>query len=157
MRTIRQIQAARRNGSRARGPITPAGAERSARNATTHGLTASSVLLDNESPAGFKRLLHALLDEFATEGEHLCVEQVAAKWRLRRAVGYETALIDAQLPPTDAGDQPHAAPAAPCFRHLNRGESARHRANFRALAELGYRQNTKLRNEPESPQTQEAA
>ena len=52
----KRIQAARANGAKSRGPITPEGKARSSRNATTHGLLSQYVVIPGEDPAGFQRL-----------------------------------------------------------------------------------------------------
>ncbi len=57
MSTLRQIESARANGARSKGPITPEGKLASSRNALTHGLLAATVALDGESKEGFERVL----------------------------------------------------------------------------------------------------
>ena len=94
---------ARANGAKSRGPVTPAGRACSCRNATRHGLATRaaalppvSVVLADESPADFQRLLDAYLDEFAPTSpiEVELVETMAsARWRLRRLANIETTLL----------------------------------------------------------------
>jgi len=167
MRTLRQIQSAKANIKKAHGPTTPQGKARAARNATTHGLTAGTILLANEKEDRFQAILHSLYERFQPqdEAESLCVEEMAwAKWRLRRALTYETALlqqeVDAAQPDplqstrhANAWAKLHAT--SPGFRHLSRYEATHRRAFTRALEELTFLQTTKLRNEPDSPLTGE--
>jgi hypothetical protein len=167
MRTLRQIQSAKANIKKAHGPITPEGKARSARNATTHGLTAGTILLQNENEDRFQGILHSLNERFQPqdEAEHLCVEEMAwAKWRLRRALTYETALLQQEVDATSPA--PHQAArnanawaklhlTSPGFRHLSRYEATHRRAFTRALEELTFLQTAKLRNEPDSPQAGE--
>jgi len=77
--------AARANGAKSHGPKTAQGKLASARNATTHGLTARTVVLHNESEAQFEADLGAYLDHFRpqTKPETDLVHQfTAAAWRL---------------------------------------------------------------------------
>lgn len=48
MRTERQIQASRANGTRSRGPVTAQGKRNSSRNAVKHGLLAETIVLKSE-------------------------------------------------------------------------------------------------------------
>ena len=60
MSTEKQIAANRANGARSRGPKTPEGKARAARNSTRHGLLARSILREGESRDRFDHLLHLL-------------------------------------------------------------------------------------------------
>ena len=94
MRTEQQIAAARLNGKKSQGPVTPMGKDRIRSNALKHGLTARLTLWTNEDSGQFQALMLALLERFApaNDVEFLCVEEMAmAKWRLRRVVSLETA------------------------------------------------------------------
>jgi hypothetical protein len=81
--------ASRRNGAKSRGPKTPEGKARSARNALKHGLCAQRfVVLGDEDLAEFDALEAALTAELAPEGALQAVlarRIVAATWRLERA------------------------------------------------------------------------
>ncbi len=101
--TEKQIQAARANGAKSRGPKTAQGKLASSRNATTHGLTARTVVLHNESEAQFEADLRAYLDHFRpqTKPETDLVHQLAAaQWRLNRYIAIEAALLENKM-----GDQ----------------------------------------------------
>ena len=83
-----RLAAARANGKKSPGPVTPEGNARS-------GLLARTVCLRSENPAEFTRLHQALIAEFApvTFTEQLIVEEMAvARWRLRRLTALRDAL-----------------------------------------------------------------
>jgi hypothetical protein len=92
--------AARANGAKSRGPKTAEGKQISSRNATTHGLTARTVVLHNESEAQFETDLRAYLDHFRpqTKPETDLVHQLAAaQWRLARYIAIEAALFENKM------------------------------------------------------------
>jgi hypothetical protein len=61
--------ASRKNGARSRGPKTPEGKARSARNALKHGLRAEKyIVLPEEDAAAFKALEATLFEELAPVG-----------------------------------------------------------------------------------------
>jgi hypothetical protein len=100
MRTDAQINASRANGSLSRGPKTEEGRRKVAFNALRHGLTAKTVVLCNESRERFQEMFDHLVDvlEPADELEFGFVEEAAAaRWRLRRIWGVETAIIDHEM------------------------------------------------------------
>jgi hypothetical protein len=80
--------ASRRNGAKSKGPKTPEGKARSARNALRHGLCAQRfVVLGDEDLAAFEALEAALMAELAPQGALQAVlarRIVAATWRLER-------------------------------------------------------------------------
>ena len=106
---------ARANGAKSRGPATAAGRARSSQNALRHGLAVRdaalptvSVVLADESPADFQRLLNAYLDEFAPTSplEVELVETMAsARGRLRRLANIETTLLGNEV---DTSVEPHS-------------------------------------------------
>lgn len=153
MRTHKQIEASRRNGALSNGPITPEGKARSAANSTSRGLTATTIVLTNES-------------------EFCCVEEMAmSRWRLRRAAGYETALLDYQLEsaqPFDAEnhesiDQTTRGALAwnalhetsSGFQNLSRYEAIHRRSYRRALEDLLTLKKLKTQNEPNTPRNED--
>jgi hypothetical protein len=89
--------ASRRNGAKSRGPKTPEGKARSARNALKHGLRAQQcIVLPGERASAFAALEAALMAELAPEGALqtvLAQRVVAASWRLARAEGLEAELF----------------------------------------------------------------
>jgi hypothetical protein len=99
-RTPAQIEAARRNGAKSRGPITAEGKLRSGRNAGAHGLLARTIVLAGESNAGFQTLLAGLEAEHQprTPTEMGLVETMAVnRWRQLRIWGLEKAGLTREL------------------------------------------------------------
>src|SRR5215471_9480802 len=82
--------------SRATGPRTTQGKERSKRNALKHGIFSQAALLKDESRAEYDALLNDLRENLQPEGalEEALVEKLAlGTWRLRRLIIAETAEI----------------------------------------------------------------
>jgi hypothetical protein len=96
-RTPAQLEAARRNGAKSRGPATPEGKARSSRNALKHGLAAADhLLLAGEDRAAYDELLANLVDEIepGTELEAQLVRRLAAAlWKQARADRLEAKLF----------------------------------------------------------------
>lgn len=100
MATLDQIEAARRNGSLSRGPVSPDGKARSARNATRHGMHSNTVILRNESA----ELYNGIAEQYLAECEprtvrerDLVMQIVNAHWRLARMNAMETAALDLEM------------------------------------------------------------
>jgi hypothetical protein len=93
-----RADASRKNGARSRGPKTPEGKARSARNALKHGLRAEKYLvLPDEDVAEFAALEAALVEELAPEGalQSVLAGRIArAAWRLERAERLEVELFE---------------------------------------------------------------
>jgi hypothetical protein len=89
--------ASRKNGARSRGPVSPEGRARSARNALKHGLRAQKhVVPPDEDAAEFAALEAALTLELAPVGalQAVLAERIAAAaWRLARADRIEAELL----------------------------------------------------------------
>ncbi len=95
-----RITAARANGAKSRGPITAEGKLASSRNATTHGLTARTVVLATESEADYQADLRDYLDHFRPQNKpetDLVHQLVAAQWRQTRYVAMEAALLEQKM------------------------------------------------------------
>jgi len=93
-------KAARENGAKSRGPVTPEGRRASSQNATRHGLAARTPVLDTES----KKKFLAHLAEFDAEHqprtptERELVHRMAfASWRLHRAYALEAASLNLKM------------------------------------------------------------
>ena len=97
MSSPKRKQASQQNGAKSRGPATDEGKARSARNATRHGLLSRTIVLDNEDPKDFRRLLDQHVEKFQPNGdiEHQAIEEMAiCQWKLRRLRIIETTLMD---------------------------------------------------------------
>ena len=98
-RTEKQIEAARINGAKSRGPVTPEGKLNSAASRIASGSLAKTILLEGESVDRFNALLDSLVVELnpQTEIETTLVESLAvARWRQRRIQGMEKVAILAE-------------------------------------------------------------
>ena len=108
-RSPAQIEAARRNGARSRGPVTAEGKARSSRNALKHGLAAlQHFVLEDEAPSELEELTARLMAECGPESEieaRLVKRMAIAFWKSERAERIEVALFDAapKLRPPQAG------------------------------------------------------
>ena len=90
----KQLEAARANGAKTRGPISPEGKRNSSRNALRHGLLARTVVFPDESRERFAALLKAFCDELQPETpiEDLCAQKMAVShWRQERLWNREKA------------------------------------------------------------------
>ncbi len=98
MTSQKKIEANRRNAQKSTGPRTPQGKARSARNALSHGLTASSTpLLSSESQEHYDAFSQALLQDLAprTPEQQLLAERIVQlHWRLRRLPQAEAQLFE---------------------------------------------------------------
>src|SRR5258708_6581000 len=68
MPTEKQIEAARQNGAKSKGPKTPEGKQRSSQNATQHAMLAETLVLHNESNAEFQLTLDAYTQQYQPVG-----------------------------------------------------------------------------------------
>jgi hypothetical protein len=92
--------AARINGAKSHGPVTPEGRAKSSANSRKHGLAAKYALLPDESAAEFQLLFDDYTDQFhpQTGVETELVEvMVIARWRLRRLLAIETNLFETEI------------------------------------------------------------
>jgi len=157
--------AARENGKRSRGPVTPEGKKNAAQNAIKHGLTAESAVLPGESEEDFAELLQSHQDIYkpANTVEKDLVHTLAlARWRLRRMAALESSLLENQLAISkddiderfdDVSDQCRLAFAfeeqTKSLALLIRYESSLTRLHDRTYKHLKELQ--QLRNEPKEP------
>jgi hypothetical protein len=172
-RSPAQIEAARRNGARSRGPITAEGKVRCSRNALKHSLAAlHHFVLEDEAPSELEELTARLLAEVEPRSEieaRLVKRMAIAFWKSERAERIEVALFDAapRLRPPQAGFEWEEADPLTTFdlRRFNavRGYQAQQgRELSRCLKELRLLRREPLvdgtdepestsRNEPGSP------
>ena len=98
--TQKQIDAARANGARSRGPKTPEGKAISSQNALKHGLLAQAVLVGSESPKGFDAHVDLHMDRFCPRDgleRELIEEMATSSWRMRRAWAMESRMMNDAL------------------------------------------------------------
>ena len=96
----RKIESCRINGAKSHGAHTDQARQASALNAVTHGLTAQTVIIQNESEDEFEVELQSYLDHFRPQDipEERLVRQLAAVgWRLARYAGVESGLLDNKM------------------------------------------------------------
>ena len=94
-----QFAANQANAQRSTGPSTPEGKLAAARNALSHGLTATQALLPTEDPAAYQSHHKIYIDFFRPQDDfrrQLVVELADLKWRLRRLPSFETRLVAAE-------------------------------------------------------------
>ena len=100
MTTQKQIEANRRNSRRSTGPKTRTGKAESKMNAMKHGLLAADLVVRDEDPVEFARVLESLVDELQPQGslEEQLVERVAVcMWRLRRLYRVEAGIFNFEI------------------------------------------------------------
>src|ERR1035438_9153830 len=124
MSTERQKNASRANGSKSHGAVTPEGKLASSRNAITHGMLSTTIVLKGESTDRFLGLLATLFEEFQpqTPFEESLIENMAvSRWRQMRIWGLEKAGMDHEMrrqsemsnfPALDPDDDDDASTAA---------------------------------------------
>jgi hypothetical protein len=103
----KQLEANRRNAIRSTGPKTEQGKAIASRNAVTHGLATSDIVINSphlkEDAQQYEHLLKSLFEELRPEGvlqQHLVVKIANCLWRYRRVINAETAQISNQLKTT---------------------------------------------------------
>ena len=95
-----KAESSRLNGAQSHGPQTPEGLARSALNAVTFGITAKTLILQNEDPSQFLEMMNSYVDYLKPSNQveiDLVSDLVAARWRLRRIWCYETAMLDIEM------------------------------------------------------------
>jgi hypothetical protein len=94
-----KITANRLNALKSTGPRTVRGKAMIWRNAVTHGMTSTRVVLFDEVKADFEKFYAGIAQDFAPEGTAECalVERIAMlAWRLRRASRAEAAMLNGE-------------------------------------------------------------
>jgi len=114
----KQLQANRENALKSTGPKTEEGKKTSSRNAITHGLHATDIVINSphlkEDQSLYDGLVESLFDELKPVGvlqEHLVMKITNCLWRYRRSINAESATINKQLKsPLFAPIPPHFLP-----------------------------------------------
>lgn len=95
---LTRAEAARLNGKKSRGPVTPEGKRRSAMNALKHGLTADRfTLAQGEDGTAFQELLERLTARYRPADEvaaHLVQRLASVMWRQYRADRLEAEVLE---------------------------------------------------------------
>src|SRR5438105_1174361 len=156
MATQRQIESARINGVKSRGPKTPEGKRRSSMNSRKHGLTSNTIALDPESDAEFTAAVAgymANLRPASSEEISLLHQLAASEIRQRQAWAAETAAWNRALAVHDGCLATAAKTLAESgeLACILRYETRFNRQYHRALKQLLAARDLRLRNEPESP------
>jgi hypothetical protein len=100
MSMLTKAESARINGAKSRGPKTPQGRAAVSMNALRHGLSAKTLVLQNEDPVKFAEMLNDYFGYLQPTNPievDLVADIVAARWRLRRIWRFETAMIDIEM------------------------------------------------------------
>ncbi len=160
----RRAATSRQNGAKSKGPVTPEGKTRSAKNAAKHGFLARTVVLPNESHKRFARLLKTLRTQLrpANEVERDIVECMAvARWRRLRAWGLERAIIGYESKTrasefTDLAPSEHSAQTARTLRHFSDDSRflenlSRHEARYDRQYDRALNRLLHLRARPQTP------
>jgi hypothetical protein len=141
----KRLLANRANGALSRGPVTPEGKSRSARNSTRHGLLAKCVVLRNENREAFQELLDLYIERFGPIDEvelGLIEEMVSAYWRLRRALAIEMNMFDLEMDQHSGAELDRLTSsfaglsASPKFNLMYRYQTRLHLMHSRALRDL---------------------
>jgi hypothetical protein len=92
-----RAEAARENGRKSRGPITPEGKARSSQNALKHGLSSRRVVIGTEDEEEWLEFRDECRQTFSPVGAielGYGDEFAASRWRLNRCLGIETSIFD---------------------------------------------------------------
>src|SRR5262249_31901763 len=97
MSSLKQVEANRLNALKSTGPRTDEGKLRSRCNAVRHGLSAETVIADLEDREDYEAFEAAVASCYEAESaveRELVLRLASVLWRLRRAIGIETALFE---------------------------------------------------------------
>jgi hypothetical protein len=100
MATPLQIDSARKNGAKSRGPVTPEGKAVSSANSVKHGLLANAIVIVGEAADQLAALSARFHAEFRprTETETHHVEtMIMCRWRLHRVWEFESASLNREI------------------------------------------------------------
>jgi len=103
MTAQRKAEIARINGAKSRGPRTEAGKVRSARNATSHGIYSSELILPHESQSDYDALSADLRNRFqpSTPLQMELIDQMTrAKWLILRLQTFQAERLTIPAPST---------------------------------------------------------
>jgi hypothetical protein len=113
-------EAARRNGARSKGPVTPEGKLASVQNSLKHGLFADAVTIDGECTEAFTALHNALFERLQPEGpiETALVENmVMCRWRQMRLWVMEKSALNHEMRKQAAANRGEDKPTRAALAH----------------------------------------
>ena len=90
MRSLKQIENSRINGTKSRGPISIEGKATSSQNAKRDALLADTIVLTTESRLRFLKMTEAYVSEYQPTNEY----EAASQWRLLRTQGLRKASME---------------------------------------------------------------
>jgi len=96
----RKLDSARANAAKSTGPRSQRGKTAVALNSVTHGLTAQTVVLQNESEEEYEIELQHYLEHFLPQGKpeiDLVRQLAAAHWRVARYAGVESGILEHKM------------------------------------------------------------
>ena len=166
-----RAEAARENGRKSHGPVTPEGKARSSRNALKHGLSSRRIVIGTEEEEEWREFrdeCHETLKPIGAIELGYADEFAASRWRLQRCLGIETSIFDYQFAMQKIYDEKKCAnmdgvdktgmafkSAKDDLTALGRYETRIRRSGERAFANLlkfqSIRQNEP--NPPDEPET----
>jgi len=100
MSKLTKAEAARLNGAKSKGPVTPEGKARSAKNSFKHGMYSGVFVVAPEDEKTFHDYLNGYLNFYHPQEVVECDlvdDIVIARWRILRGQCYETALLDRKI------------------------------------------------------------
>ena len=100
VRSAKQIEASKRNGSLGLGPLTETGKQRSCLNAYRHGGYSNKYVALGEDPTEFEQYHQAMVDHWQPRNilENDLVDQfVFCAWKLRRLASMESAVLSTEM------------------------------------------------------------
>ena len=123
MPSLLRSEAARRNGAKSQGPVTPAGKLKSSQSNLKHGLLADAFIIDGECTDAFTHLHTSLFERLQPEGpiELALVENmVMCRWRQMRLWAMEKSALNHEMRKQAAANQAEDKPtrAALAYRAL---------------------------------------
>jgi hypothetical protein len=140
--------AARINGAKSHGPVTPEGKARSSQNGRIHGFTASRIVFNTaEEQADYDSLVSEYTTNLAPKGPvelDIFHQLIHAAWRLRNLAVADAALYEKTGADPLLSDNPDIEKKAAL---LHRYRTAADRAYHRALNQLKTLQNNRLYQE----------
>jgi len=131
MATAAQLTANIENARHSTGPRTAEGKQRSASNATKHGLSSAFTILPDESQEEFDALADQFRGEYQPQGEHqhfLIDQMIQARWRIARINRLEDAALCKMM---ESGDI-----SASVLATFQRYRTAAERSYYKAQTEM---------------------